>query len=111
MDDVDVILSLAERVKRLRADLLVAEEELRNAVNGKMVRSQVPKPPDTSAVSTTFTEQVLRAVTAEVTAVDIVKKLGLTTKDRRRVYDVLKKEAKKKKGRVRKTTMGGFEPR
>jgi Tfp pilus assembly protein FimV len=57
------------------------------------------------------TEQVLAAITEEMTAADVIKKLGWPKSQRRPVYDIMKKEGYKKNGRIVATTMGAFEPR
>lgn len=116
-DNVDMIIALATRVKRLRTELAEAEMQLSKAVRSAVPpvtprKSAVAPRPQTSAAngkSGTFTDQVLGSVTAaKTTAALIVARLGLKASDRKRVYDVLKKEAKRSGGRIKKVGEGEF---
>jgi hypothetical protein len=99
---------LIRQLDGVEAELLALAGEL-----AATVRNPGPPvaPPAPGRKANTFTARVLAAVTEELGAPDVIRKLGLKTRDRRRVYDVLKKEAGREGGTIRRTTMGAFEPR
>lgn len=110
---------LESRRDGLRAELARVEAELEKrtaefvAMLPASTKEPPPPPPPASNgdAGETFTSRVLAAVTRDMGALDVIQKLGLKPEDRRRVYDVLKKEAARPRGRIERTVTGCFEPR